>query len=303
MNATSTAIAAWLIARGLDGASETELLHGFCGRCREVGLDLSRAITIIDTLHPVYEGRAFRWRNDGVEESAVVEYGRTNDGRGRRELAAQRLLSPADDRRRRAAPAARPGRPARLRPSRGPSKADGQTDYVAFVHRFASDGIDRRDGLRLFALDDAPSRAASATPTLAALRRLVPALALAIKCASLGAHRRHAGRGLSRPRRRPARARRPHLARRRRPHQRRPVVLRPARLHHASPTPRRRTRSSRCSTTMPTLVISAIHEAGGDVLKLIGDGTLAIFQADDPADACRRALARRGRAAAAPAPS
>ena len=37
-------------------------------------------------------------------------------------------------------------------------------------------------------------------------------------------------------------------------------------------------------------VITAIHEAGGDVLKLIGDGTLAIFRADDPAEACRRAL-------------
>ena len=38
-------------------------------------------------------------------------------------------------------------------------------------------------------------------------------------------------------------------------------------------------------------VISAIYEAGGDVLKLIGDGALAIFQADDPAAACRAALA------------
>jgi adenylate cyclase len=37
-------------------------------------------------------------------------------------------------------------------------------------------------------------------------------------------------------------------------------------------------------------VITAIHEADGDVLKLIGDGTLAIFRADDPAEACRRAL-------------
>jgi adenylate cyclase len=38
-------------------------------------------------------------------------------------------------------------------------------------------------------------------------------------------------------------------------------------------------------------VISAIHSAGGDVLKLIGDGTLAIFHTDDMADACRAALA------------
>jgi adenylate cyclase len=37
-------------------------------------------------------------------------------------------------------------------------------------------------------------------------------------------------------------------------------------------------------------VISAIHEAGGEVLKLIGDGTLAIFRADDPGQACRCAL-------------
>jgi adenylate cyclase len=37
-------------------------------------------------------------------------------------------------------------------------------------------------------------------------------------------------------------------------------------------------------------VITAIHETGGDVLKLIGDGTLALFRADDPAEACRRAL-------------
>ena len=37
-------------------------------------------------------------------------------------------------------------------------------------------------------------------------------------------------------------------------------------------------------------VISAIHEAGGEVLKLIGDGMLAIFRADDPREACRRAL-------------
>lgn len=38
-------------------------------------------------------------------------------------------------------------------------------------------------------------------------------------------------------------------------------------------------------------VISAVGEAGGDVLKLLGDGTLAIFTAEDAAHACRCALA------------
>jgi adenylate cyclase len=37
-------------------------------------------------------------------------------------------------------------------------------------------------------------------------------------------------------------------------------------------------------------VISAVHDAGGDVLKLIGDGVLAIFNAEQPGDACRLAL-------------
>jgi adenylate cyclase len=37
-------------------------------------------------------------------------------------------------------------------------------------------------------------------------------------------------------------------------------------------------------------VISAIEQAGGEVLKLIGDGTLAIFNATDAPSACRCAL-------------
>ena len=37
-------------------------------------------------------------------------------------------------------------------------------------------------------------------------------------------------------------------------------------------------------------VITSVQQAGGDVLKLIGDGTLAIFHADDPAKACAKAL-------------
>ena len=41
----------------------------------------------------------------------------------------------------------------------------------------------------------------------------------------------------------------------------------------------------------PDVVVSAIHAQGGDVLKLIGDGILAIFTAEDRAHACAAALA------------
>ena len=37
-------------------------------------------------------------------------------------------------------------------------------------------------------------------------------------------------------------------------------------------------------------VISAVHQADGDVLKLIGDGILAIFHRGDRVNACRAAL-------------
>src|SRR5271163_1404842 len=37
-------------------------------------------------------------------------------------------------------------------------------------------------------------------------------------------------------------------------------------------------------------IVSSIHEHGGDVLKLIGDGTLAIFTAEDRMHACSAAL-------------
>ena len=43
-------------------------------------------------------------------------------------------------------------------------------------------------------------------------------------------------------------------------------------------------------------IISAIHAHGGDVLKLIGDGTLAIFNAEDREQACGSALAAAAQA-------
>ena len=70
----------WLVQRGLAGSSEVDLMRNFCDRCRSSGLDLSTATAVIDTLHPVYEGRAFPWRSDGTEESPQMEYGSTAEG-------------------------------------------------------------------------------------------------------------------------------------------------------------------------------------------------------------------------------
>ena len=63
----------WIVRRGLDGATrESDLLPAFCERCNAAGLPVTRALALIDTLHPVHEGTVFRWRGDAVEENAAI---------------------------------------------------------------------------------------------------------------------------------------------------------------------------------------------------------------------------------------
>src|SRR5229473_7955342 len=69
-------LSAWLTQAGLAGTPETEIVSGFCDRCVAAGLPLARTHVFIDTLHPVHEGRLFRWGH-GPTESPLLEYGRT----------------------------------------------------------------------------------------------------------------------------------------------------------------------------------------------------------------------------------
>src|SRR5882757_1896433 len=70
----------WLVGQGLTGLPEAELLRGFSERCRAGGLDLSRVLAFIDTLHPIYEGRGFRWNDRPSNESDSFEYMSSADG-------------------------------------------------------------------------------------------------------------------------------------------------------------------------------------------------------------------------------
>src|SRR6202021_3006508 len=78
----------WLVNQGLTGLPENDLIRGFCERCRAAGLDLSRSMIFIDTLHPIFEGRGFRWNDSETNEADSFEYGPTgeHDGAGRRAL-------------------------------------------------------------------------------------------------------------------------------------------------------------------------------------------------------------------------
>ena len=69
-------LGAWLTEAGLAGKSETEIVDVFCRRAVDAGLPIARAMLVIDTLHPVYEGRVFRWRDDAPEGGTqLIEYG------------------------------------------------------------------------------------------------------------------------------------------------------------------------------------------------------------------------------------
>src|SRR3954452_1975635 len=286
-------IVAWVTEAGLAGTSEPDLLRGFCERMAAAGVPLARAVVVIDTLHPVYEGRAFHWHRDPTDERLVIEYGRTGDNpeiaEGWRRGPFYHLLETGGTMLRRNLARGDPVDFPRIEEAR----SRGETDYVALVHRFAADGvIGEMDCVYSAWASDAPD--GFPDPHVETLARLAPALALAAKCASLARIAgtlvetylgRDAGRRVLEGR--ILRGVADRIA----------AVLWFSDLRGFT----RITDTAPPEQVIPLLndyaeaVISAVHEAGGDVLKLIGDGALAIFEADDPARACRSALAAEAR--------
>jgi len=69
----STELSAWLTQAGLAGTPETDIFSVFCDRCVGAGIPLGRAHMAIDTLHPVHEGRLFRWGYSSNESPVLSE--------------------------------------------------------------------------------------------------------------------------------------------------------------------------------------------------------------------------------------
>jgi adenylate cyclase len=295
--ASFTELSAWLTQAGLAGTSETEIVSGFCDRCVAAGLPLGRTQVFIDTLHPVHEGRLFRWGHDPTE-SPVVEYGRTGpdalaaSGSNPQNVEAverwrsspfYKMLQTGDSLLRRRLNAATKDEFSLL----PDLLAAGMTDYVAIITRFAAEGvIGEMDGV----YTSWATRAADGFDDghIAALWRIAPYLALAIKSVALArmtatlmqtylgrdAGRRVLGGRIERG-----------IA------EQIDAVVWFSDLRGFT-----RVTDTAPGHAIPLLndyadaIVSAIHQHGGDVLKLIGDGTLAIFTAKDRMQACSAAL-------------
>ena len=279
-------LAAWVTEQALAGASETELLDGFCQRASTAGLPISSAVAVVDTPHPIWEGRAFLWRNDGVEEEPTIEYGSSREGQETKRwksTAFYHLLETGAEAVRRRIGL---GDPADLR-FLDELKQQGLTDYIALLQRFTKEAvIGEMDAIFLHWTTRHSGGFSEAD--CSALRRLVPALSLGLKCASLSrtaetlvevylgkdAGRRVLQGGISRG-----------------TAERINAVLWFSDLRGYTSL----ADSIETDEIIPLLndyagvVISAVHEAGGDVLKLIGDGVLAIFRTPDAASCALRA--------------
>lgn len=280
----------WLTQAGLDGCDEAAILTEVCTRLRAAGLPLGHAIALVDTLHPVHEGRALRWYHDRDEGRAtLLEYGRTTQGGAAAESwqrsSYHQLYSSGGTLLRR-----RLDDPATLAefPGLTDLRAAGLTDYAVMISRFAPAGsLGELDCIFFSWASDRPEGFAEAD--IALLQNLVPSLALAMKSVALvriaatlvetylgrDAGRRvlegRIGRGVA---------------------ERIDAVLWFSDLQGYTKI----TDTAPPEQIVPLLddyaeaVINAVTAKGGDVLKLIGDGVLAIFRAETRAAACRNAI-------------
>jgi len=277
----------WLVSQGLNGLPENDLIRGFCERCRAAGLDLSRGLVFIDTLHPIFEGRGFRWNDTDTNESDSFEYGPTSAGdaaQNWRRSSFYHMLEHGHEELRIDLSDC-----ASLDFSMISELAEkGHRHFVAFVHRFGEAGtIGQMDCVYSYWLTR--RREGFDEDALSALRDLVPALGLAIKSAAqvdiartLG--RVYLGRDAS------EQVLRGRISRG--VTERINSVLWFSDLRGSTAI----SESIAPDEIIPFLndyaqaAIDAIHDAGGDVLKLIGDGVLAMFTGEDLAAARRAAL-------------
>jgi len=241
----------------------------------------------IDTLHPIFEGRGFRWNDAATNESEMFEYGSTSEGEAAEAWRSSIFYHMLENGHEELPIELGDGQSNRFKFVNELAE-QGHKHLVAYVHQFGEAGtMGQMDCVYSYWVtrhDDG-----FGPQGLAALRDLVPALGLAIKSAAQADITKTLGRV--------------YLGR-----ETAEQVLR-GRITRGV-TERINTvlwfSDLRGSTAISESIdpgeiipflndyaqasIDAIHEAGGEVLKLIGDGVLAMFTHENMAKANRAAL-------------
>ena len=278
----------WLTGQGLTGSPESDLIRGFCERCLAMGIELSRGQVFLDTLHPLFEGRGFRWSDRPTNESEMFEYGSTATGDAaeawRRSVFFHMLEEGHSEMRLDLFDPAVCERFNMIQSLRDKGHRHG----AVFVHRFGEQGsMGNMDCV--YSHWTTRREAGFDEDQMAALRELVPLLGLALKSAAQMEIARTLGR-VYLGRDAAEQVLRGRITRG--VTERIKAVLWFSDLRNSTGI----SEAIGPDEIIPFLndyaeaSINAIHDSGGDVLKLIGDGVLAMFTADDMVKAKRKAL-------------
>jgi adenylate cyclase len=276
-----------LAEQGIKGTDFSGLVAEFCRQCNAAGLGISYALALIDTLNPGFEGSAFEWQDVEPHADNVTQYSFTNEGRAKETWEASvfhHLLMTGEGEIRRHFARGAPVDFYRTDELRD----EGHTDYVAMIHRFTPSGsIGEMDGLYSAWTTRKPD--GFSDEDLAALRQLLPTLALAVKSvSSLGIVRTLANVYLGHD----AGAKVVSGQIIRGAVESIDAVIWYSDLKNFTGI----SDQADADQIIPFLndyaglTIDAIHRHGGSVLKLIGDGVLAIFRSEDMRSACGRAM-------------
>jgi len=287
---TVASLTEWISEAGLRATDEARFLGEFGTRACNAGLPLSSVVVFVDTLHPIYEGHALRWRAE-VSGATAYDYEPTEGERLERWQRSPfyRLLETGETRLRIVIDG-------ESRPHIAPRDwlPASATEYLACVTRFGQEGV--IGGLDCVYSGWVTQETNGFTEEqVTAIEALLPPLAMVLKSCMLARIARtlvetYLGRDAGQ------RVLSGRISR--------GAVERISTALWFSDL-RDYTRVAEASAPdelIPFLgehaetVIDVIHAAGGDVLKLIGDGTLAIFAAPDSEEACRAALAAAERA-------
>ena len=184
--ADTTSISSWLVKEGLRGTTQTALLQGFCERLVAADIPLQRAHAAQRTLHPVYKAVGFDWHRE--DSSATREnYARVSEPLDRW------LKSPFYNMLQKGMPELRERLIEGNEPSQFPVleefRAQGATDYFASAMSYGQSTIGPRtdpddppEGMISSWTSDA--REGFSDSDIGRIKELLPVLGLALKSAS-----------------------------------------------------------------------------------------------------------------------